>query len=286
MKLISVSMVRDEEYWIWYSLTSVHPHVDEVLLFDNGSRDSTLDVVRGMEHLADKLTVFENFGCESEHESREEIIREVRRRGGTHMLILDGDEIWPDEHLAFQRKLVELHEHGPSLPDPPRNHGRPEDVTPTDGALIKNVGVRVVHPGFAGIDTIAPRDLGDDHDHGCYNYSVRLHGVANLRGNSLEWGQYGMVETGGMHVQSSPHTLWLPRSYYFHMSWHPRSSRDRMGYGRTSQDIGSVPAPPHVVPPRVLFREDGPSNPTLEAWGLRGRRSVGAPVAPPTGAVH
>jgi hypothetical protein len=35
MRLVAVSMVRNEEYWIWYSLTAVYPHVDEILLFDN-----------------------------------------------------------------------------------------------------------------------------------------------------------------------------------------------------------------------------------------------------------
>lgn len=39
MKLISISMIKDEEYWIWYALTSVAPHVDEVLVFDNHSSD-------------------------------------------------------------------------------------------------------------------------------------------------------------------------------------------------------------------------------------------------------
>jgi glycosyltransferase involved in cell wall biosynthesis len=281
MKLISVSMVRNEEYWIWYALTSVHPHVDEILVFDNGSQDATVDVVRGMDHIADKLTLVEGFGCASEHESREAIIAEARRRGGTHMLILDGDEIWPAEQLAFQRQLLTLAEHDPPLSDPPRNHGRPLDATPTDGALVKNIGVRVVHPGFAGPDTIAPIDLQHDHDHGCYNYSVRIHGLSGLRGNGLEWGLYGMVETGDQYVQSSPHTLWLARSYYFHMSWHPRSSLQRYGYGRASRDLGSIPAPPHVVPPAVLFRDDGPSNPTLEAWGVKPSRvAVAVPGGP------
>lgn len=53
MKLVSLSMVRNEEYWIWYSLTSVYPHVDEILVFDNGSEDRTVDIVRGMRHLGE-----------------------------------------------------------------------------------------------------------------------------------------------------------------------------------------------------------------------------------------
>ena len=46
MKLVSLSMVKNEEYWIWYALTSVAPHVDEILVFDNGSQDRTVEIVR------------------------------------------------------------------------------------------------------------------------------------------------------------------------------------------------------------------------------------------------
>lgn len=46
MKFISISRIKDEEYWIWYALTAVAPHVDEVLVFDNHSKDRACDLVR------------------------------------------------------------------------------------------------------------------------------------------------------------------------------------------------------------------------------------------------
>ena len=79
-------------------------------------------------------------------------------------------------------------------------------------------------------------------------------------------------------MQSSPHTLWLPKLYYFHFSWHPRSpvhdvsEREHIGhyghYGHSMRNDGSVPVHPWVRAPDVLYRTDGPSNPTLSAWGL------------------
>ena len=42
------------------------------------------------------------------------------------------------------------------------------------------------------------------------------------------------------------------------------------GTGRVELwDQGSVPLPPHVYPPPVLFRPDGPGNPVLDAWRAR-----------------
>lgn len=277
MKLIALSMVKNEEYWIWYSLTSVHPHVDEILLFDNGSSDDTLAIVRAMPHVADKLTIFEAFGGSSEQDNRERMLHVARKRGATHVLFLDGDEVHADGPLGFCRTLLEYQEHSPELHDPPENHMRPFDCIPTEGVLVKNVGMRPICPGFAGPDTCRPHDhVQPDTDHGCYNYAIRIAALRNLRGNGKEWGLHGYLETGDLYIQASPHTLWLPKAWYWHFSHHPRSRKRGQGgevYGRAPIDYGSVPIHAHVTTPRALFRADGPTNPTLQAWGLR------APVA-------
>ena len=272
MKLVSVSMVKNEEYWIWYALTSVAPHVDEILVFDNHSTDRTVEIVRGMRHLGDKLVLFENFGGGDEHANREAILAEARRRGASHVLTLDGDEVWPDDGLAFCRRLLEVHEHVPALHDPPRNHGRPMDPTPTEGALIKNLAMRPICPGFDGPHMCRPADyVGADTDHSAYNSLTRISSLANLRGNGLAWGSHGFLETGNLYIQSSPHTLWLPGLWFFHFSFHPRSSLRQPGsmqWLRRPTDHGSVPIHAHVHMPAALLRPDGPANPTLEAWGL------------------
>jgi glycosyltransferase involved in cell wall biosynthesis len=272
MKLVAVSMVRNEEYWIWYALTSVYPHVDRILVFDNHSQDRTVEIVRGMAHIADKLVLFENFGGESEHENRQAILEAARRCGATHVLTLDGDEVHADEVLGFCRRLLEVSTHHPPLNDPPQNHGRPMDPTPTDGILIKNIGLRPICPGFAGPGTCRPHDyLEPDTNHSCYNYATRITSLHNLRSNGLEWGLHGMVETNDVFVQSSPHTLWLPGMWYLHFSYHPRSSLRRSGtnqWARPVRDLGSVPIHAHAHWPAVLLRPDGPGNPTLESWGM------------------
>ena len=272
MKLVSVSMVKNEEHWIWYSLTSVYSQVDEILVFDNFSTDRTLEIVRGMDHVADKLLLWERFGGPSEQQNREQMLQLARSRGATHVLFLDGDEVHVDESLGFCRRLLEVHEHEPALGDPPQNHMRPRDHVPTDGISIKNIGFKPIHPGFAGPDTCRPHDLAQpDTDHGCYNFAIRIASLQNLRGNGEEWGRHGYLETGDLYIQSSPQTLWLPGIYYYHFSWHPRSSarQEGDGYGHPVRDFGSVALPPHVHLPPVLHRPDGPSNPTLQGWGMR-----------------
>jgi hypothetical protein len=275
MKLVSVSLVKNEEHWIWYALTAVYPHVDEILVFDNHSEDRTVEIVRGMHHIADKLTVFEGFGGAAEHENREATLKEARRRRASHVLILDGDEVYADDVLAFCRQLLQVHEHVPGMSDPPRNAGLPMDSNPSDGALIKNLALRPICPGFAGPGTCRPYDYVEpDTAHGAYNYLTRFMSLANLRGNGLEWGKHGFLETDDVYVQASPRTLWLPGMWFLHFSHHPRSTKRRSvvrganGWIRPVRDHGSVPIHAHVHWPSVLLRPDGPGNPTLEAWGV------------------
>lgn len=277
MKLVALAMVRNEEYWIWYSLTSVHPFVDEILLFDNHSEDATVRIVREMPHVQDKLRLFPNYGGSSEQENRERMLAVARRCGATHVLLLDGDEVHVGENLAFCRRLLQVQEHTPAIGDPPRNHGRAGDHTPTDGVLIRNLGFKPIHPGFAGPDTCVPGDRNKpDTDHGCYNFAIRIAALDGLRGNGQEWGRHGFLERDGTYIQSSSHTLWLPGLWYYHFSLHPRSSlrRSAHGYAREPQDLGSGPLRAGQFAPDVLLRPDGPGNPTLAAWGITPQRGA------------
>jgi hypothetical protein len=252
-------------------------------VFDNGSSDRTAEVVRSMRHVADKLTLFENFGGLDEQEIREATLAEARRRGATHVLTLDGDEVYADEVLSFCRRLLEVHEHYPALPDPPVNPQIPFDSTPSDGALIKNIALRPICPGFEGPGTCRPADyVMPDTDHGAYNYLTRITALANLRGNGLGWGKHGFVETGDVYVQASARTLWLPGLWFFHFSFHPRSSARKPGsmeWLRRVTDHGSVPIHAHVHLPAALLRPDGPGNPTLDAWGITPPAAHGAPAS-------
>ncbi len=285
MKLVALSMLRNEEFWCWYALTAVAPFVERILVFDNHSEDRTVDIVRSMRHLGGKIELIEGFGGASEHENRAACLEKAKDAAATHVLFLDGDEVHADAYLGFARRLLEMAEHVPPLPLPPRNHGVAFDHRPTDGAVVRNLGFRPLHPGFEGPATCIPQDLaGRDDDHGCYNFAVRIAALDGLMSNGLEWGQHGYVEGDGIYLQSSPYTLWFPSLRYWHMTHHPRSSKRAIpghAWVRPVNDFGSLPlcspanSRPSIELPRVFFRPDGPSNPTLEAWGLRAARSLG-----------
>lgn len=145
-----------------------------------------------MGHLGDKLTLIEGVGGDNEQENREAMLEEARRRGATHILTLDGDEVYADDVLSFTRRLLEVHEHLPALNDP----------APTAGVLVNNIGMRPICPGFLGPDNLRPSDdISSATEH-----SVRVTSTQNLRGNGPEWGAHGFFEAGDHHIQPSPQT--------------------------------------------------------------------------------
>lgn len=278
MKLVAMSMIKNEEYWIWYSLSSVYTWVDHILVFDNFSEDKTLEIVRGMDHIADKLVLIPEFGGESENENREFCLDACRKIGGTHVLFLDGDEVHADEDLSLARRILEVQEHKEPLCDPPENHGEVENFNPTDGCLIKQIGFKPVHPGFAGLRTSIPQDhLQPDNDHSCYNFAIRIAALDGLHGNGKEWGEHGFLQKDDIYIQSSAQTLWCPGLHYYHFTHHPRSSLRVPGaqapWVRPVQDLGSTPLRAGAHVPQVLFRPDGPTNPSLEGWGMKPLRA-------------
>ena len=38
------TLVKNEEKWLWYSVTSVIDHVDKLLLWDTGSTDKSIEI--------------------------------------------------------------------------------------------------------------------------------------------------------------------------------------------------------------------------------------------------
>ena len=96
MRLTVHTMVKNEDQWVWFSLQSVLPFVDKVLVYDTGSTDKTVQVIKSID--SPKI-FFEERGIQD----REGLIRlrneQIDKTTTEWFLILDGDEIWPENQL-------------------------------------------------------------------------------------------------------------------------------------------------------------------------------------------
>lgn len=103
-KITVHSIVKNEDKWIWYALMSVKDIVDEILIFDTGSTDNTCKIVQSIK---DKKIVFEEKG-EVDSKKLVSLRQEQLERTKTDwILLVDGDEIWPNKTLSELKKIIE-----------------------------------------------------------------------------------------------------------------------------------------------------------------------------------
>lgn len=86
-------VVKNEEKWIWFALKSILDIADKVLVYDTGSSDRTVDIIKSIKS---KKIIFEEKG-EVDSKGLTQLRKEQLKRTKTEwFLILDGDEIWPE----------------------------------------------------------------------------------------------------------------------------------------------------------------------------------------------
>ena len=99
-------VVKNEERWIWYALKSILDIADEILIFDTGSTDKTVEIIKTIKS---RKIIFEEKG-KVDAKGLTQLRREQLVMTKTEwFLILDGDEIWPErtkKELAANLKSV------------------------------------------------------------------------------------------------------------------------------------------------------------------------------------
>lgn len=95
------TLVRNEERFIWFAINSVINSVDKILIYDLGSTDKTREIIKTIN--SPKIILRElprNEDMIELGQRRQQMLDETK---SDWILILDGDEIWPDESI---KKLV------------------------------------------------------------------------------------------------------------------------------------------------------------------------------------
>lgn len=103
MKITAHVLVENEENFIWYAVMSVARHVDEIILFDAGSRDKTPEILREIKNRLGSKIKIDSVGKLSAHEyprARQKML-DLTKDGW--IIIVDGDEVWWEEGIM---KLV------------------------------------------------------------------------------------------------------------------------------------------------------------------------------------
>jgi glycosyltransferase involved in cell wall biosynthesis len=87
---------KNEEHWIWYAIKSVLDCVDRVLVYDTGSTDNTVEIIRSIKDSKIELTEYGSVSPEEFTKLRQKQIDETKTEW---FMVLDGDEIWESQML-------------------------------------------------------------------------------------------------------------------------------------------------------------------------------------------
>ena len=104
MKITTHTLVKNEEYWIKPALLSVMDQVETMLVWDTGSTDKTIAIIKSIN--SSKI-IFEQKG----RVNRQQLVnlrnQQIKATRTPWIILLDGDEIWPKNNLIQLIKAIQ-----------------------------------------------------------------------------------------------------------------------------------------------------------------------------------
>ncbi len=99
MKVWAHTLVKNEERYIWYAVMSVIDWVDKILIWDTGSTDKTVEIIKEIEKTHPDKVDFKEVG-EVDPQKFTKIRQEMLDETNSDWLILvDGDEVWWEDSI-------------------------------------------------------------------------------------------------------------------------------------------------------------------------------------------
>jgi glycosyltransferase involved in cell wall biosynthesis len=106
------TLIKNESRFIWYSIVSVLDFVDEIMVWDTGSTDQTLAIVKAIDSPKVKIYEFGSVSVHSFSTARQEMLD---RTSSDWIMILDGDEVWPSASLSLVINQINAHPNTESI---------------------------------------------------------------------------------------------------------------------------------------------------------------------------
>lgn len=100
MKISAQMIVKNEENFVWYAVSSVIDYVDGINIWDQGSTDKTIEIIKTIDN--PKITLKKV--TESVHDLRQKMLEGT---DADWIFVLDGDEIWYFDAVRNLRNNLE-----------------------------------------------------------------------------------------------------------------------------------------------------------------------------------
>lgn len=203
-KVIVHCLVKNEENFIWYALQSVLPFVDKVMVWDTGSADKTVSLIKAIKSPKIEFAKKGSVDALGHTAMRQQMLDQTDKKKYRWLLILDGDEVWGEQELTQMISLANKKNPSAVIVKTINFVGDIYHQMPASEGKYEIAG----HKGHLNIRLIDLRlpDLKIENPHGGQTYSTRGVALQNLPSGKL---------------------LFSNKLFYFHATHLERSSLDR-----------------------------------------------------------
>ena len=203
-KVIVHCLVKNEENFIWYALQSVLPFVDKIMVWDTGSEDGTVNIIKAIKspkiEFAEKGSV-DAFGHTA---MRQQMLDQTDKKKYRWLLVLDGDEVWGEQEITQMLTLTKQQNPAAVIVKTINFVGDIYHQMPASEGKYEIAGHKG-HLNIRLIDLQLP-DLKIENPHGGQTYTTRGVALQNLPPEKL---------------------LFSNNLFYFHATHLERSSLDK-----------------------------------------------------------
>src|SRR3989344_7953645 len=99
MKIWAHTLVKNEERYLWYAVMSVIDYVDKILLWDTGSSDKTVEIIREIQKIKGDKIDFKEVGSVDPEQFTKVRQQMLEVTESDWFMIVDGDEVWWEESI-------------------------------------------------------------------------------------------------------------------------------------------------------------------------------------------
>lgn len=103
MTIWANTIINNEENFLWFAVMSVADFVDKMLIWDTGSTDKTVEIIRELKTRLDEKIEFKEVGPVDKFQFTKMRQKMLEQSNCDWILILDGDEIWWEASI---KKLI------------------------------------------------------------------------------------------------------------------------------------------------------------------------------------
>ncbi len=225
MKICAQMIVKNEENFVWYAINSIIDYVDKVVVWDTGSSDKTVEIIKAINN--PKID-FKEKGTVTPHGFAGLRNEMVKLTSADWIFILDGDEIWPKVGIEEIVSLI-------------NKYGKSKDL--------------IVSPVKMLIGDIYhyQEEKAGRYKIKCKTGHLNVRAIRNFDGLQVKgyFGNEGYVDKNNVDIQNLPdERIIFAKNSYLHASHLKRSSKVNLKY---KYELG-IPFQNDFYYPEVFFR--------------------------------